>query len=502
MATMAPGLAVVDHKFHLRYVTRSHMFMVTFTDYPPGPLVAILLALLIQLVVPALCRKLAVLVGAPTRSRRELVTQAFYFTFLFIELVLVTSISAGIFATISDIINNPVSIPNTLATNLPKAANYFFNYLIIQALAFSGSLLFQYLRVLFITLIWPWFTQTPRQEAWLQITIPHQMWANVFCIWTNFAAIGLIYSIIAPLMLIFISAVFCLFWIAYRHNYYYVQRNKVDTHGHLFYQALSQLLTGVYVLEIALIGLFFLVRDEQNNVACTPQAIIMIVAVCLTAAYHYVLETTMKPLYELLPVTLEDKAAEEERKRFAAMTDGAHDPRDEGEGPIESARPSIEKPGQRDEVPRDRAPERGIVSTAANARRMMLRVQQRMEARLEATHFQAPLRAGTSRKMEVADELGASIARFPDELADLSPQERHAEVRAAYQDPVTREPAPVIWIPQDAAGCSEDSIERAKKYGKYLQYSNAGAYLTKKGKCEITQPAPDVRSDWLLDWVL
>jgi hypothetical protein len=127
------------------------------------------------LVVPALCRKLAVLVGTPTRSRRELVTQGFYFTFLFIELVLVTSISSGLIATISLIAENPASVATTLATDLPKAANYFFNYLIIQALGFSGSVLFQYLRLLFITLIWPWFTQTPREEAWLQTTIPHQM---------------------------------------------------------------------------------------------------------------------------------------------------------------------------------------------------------------------------------------------------------------------------------------------------------------------------------------
>ena len=152
---------------------------------------AILLALLIQLVVPALCRKLAVLVGCPTRSRREIVTQRFYFAFLFIELVLVTSISSGIFATISNIINNPTTITTTLATDLPKAANYFFNYLVIQALGFSGSVLCQYLRLLYITTIWPWFTQTPRQEAWLQTTIPHQMWGNVYPMFTNFAAIGM-----------------------------------------------------------------------------------------------------------------------------------------------------------------------------------------------------------------------------------------------------------------------------------------------------------------------
>ena len=113
--------------------------------------------------------------GCPTRSKREVVTQNFYFTFLFIELVLVTSISSGIVAVIPTIVSNPANIPTVLAKNLPKAANYFFNYIIIQSLGFSGSVLFQYLRLLYITTIWPWFTQTPRQEAWLQTTIPHQV---------------------------------------------------------------------------------------------------------------------------------------------------------------------------------------------------------------------------------------------------------------------------------------------------------------------------------------
>lgn len=113
--------------------------------------------------------------GTPTRSKREVVAQDFYFTFLFIELVLVTAISSGIVNVIPQIVHNPINVPTILATNLPKSANYFFNYLVVQALGFSGSVLFQYLRLLYITTIWPWFTQTPRQEAWLQTTIPHQV---------------------------------------------------------------------------------------------------------------------------------------------------------------------------------------------------------------------------------------------------------------------------------------------------------------------------------------
>ena len=113
--------------------------------------------------------------GTPTRSKREVVTQNFYFIFLLIELVLLTGIASGAVTVVPLIAKDPVSIPNVLATNLPKSANHFINYLVVQALGFSGSVLFQYLRILYITTIWPWLSQTPRQEAWLQMTIPHQV---------------------------------------------------------------------------------------------------------------------------------------------------------------------------------------------------------------------------------------------------------------------------------------------------------------------------------------
>lgn len=114
---------------------------------------------------------------------------------------------------------------------------------------------------------------------------------------------------------------FFLFSVAYRHNYYYVQRNKVDTHGLLFNNALSQLFAGLYILEVALIGLFFLVRDTQDNVACTPQAAIMIVVLILTATFHFVMEQYLQPLYEFLPVALEDSAVDAERQRFLVHND-------------------------------------------------------------------------------------------------------------------------------------------------------------------------------------
>lgn len=165
--------------------------------------------------------------GAPTRSKREVITQHFYFTFLFIELVLLTAVASSIINIIPKILNNPISIPTILATNIPTSANYFFNYLIIQSLGFSGSVLFQYLRILYITTIWPvrilaqhWPTlellnpissivvhanasrrsvaannhpASSRSNKTLSFykSSPWQMWGNVYSLFTNFAVIGM-----------------------------------------------------------------------------------------------------------------------------------------------------------------------------------------------------------------------------------------------------------------------------------------------------------------------
>ena len=304
--------------------------------------------------------------------------------------------------------------------------------------------------------------------------------------------LGLIYCVISPLMLIFVSITFTLFWVAYRHNYYYVQRNKVDTYGLLFNNAMSQLFAGIYVLEVSLIGLFFLVRDSKDLPACSPQAIIMIVALILTAIFQFVMEQYLRPLYEFLPVSLEDSAVEAEQ-RLSLLRDNNADLSNLNEDQISGD--AVESSAAKLEAMPN-------VVTAANARSTLSRLKAETAAKVSRLQARLPEAIDKSRRRQIADQLGAAIAGYPDELTDLTAEEREAELRAAFQDPVTREPAPVIWLPQDTLGCSEDAIQQVQGYGKLLQYSNAGAYLTRRGKCEIVQPAPDVRADWLLDWAL
>ena len=316
-----------------------------------------------------------------------------------------------------------------------------------------------------------------------------QMWGNVYSLFTNFAVIGmssffrkqipdckvlihqsggeqglkslllkyscggsltystgLIFSVISPLMLIFVSITFCLFWVAYRHNYYFVQRNKVDTHGLLFNNAISQLFAGIYVMEIALIGLFLLVRDSQNNVACKSQAIIMIVALILTAVFHFTMEQHLMPLYEFLPVTLEDSAVAAERRLLLRHHD-SRPSQDEGSGESKDITTSKMSPTETldDQTLNHKLP-RSMTANADLARKAMSKLRKETAARVADIQAHLPEPIDVSRRREVADQLAAAIAGYPDELTDLTPEERQAQLKAAFQDPVTREPAPIIWV--------------------------------------------------------
>ena len=208
---------------------------------------------------------------------------------------------------------------------------------------------------------------------------------------------------------------FSLFWVAYRHNYYYVQRNKVDTHGLLFNNAFSQLFAGLYVLEVALIGLFFLVRDTQDNVACTPQAAIMIVVLILTAVFHIVMEHHLRPLYEFLPVALEDSAVDAERQRFLVHNDNEPSYGERGGSrDIELSEMNAVTMLDGSNAPTKKKASRvqmtNMSATAFHARNALSKLKKETAARITDIHAHVPEIIDRSRRQEVADRLAATIA--------------------------------------------------------------------------------------------
>lgn len=151
----------------------------------PQALLGLLLVLL-----PIILRLLAKTQGDHTGMAVELSVQQYYFAFLFVQVFLVVSISSGITTVIQQISNSPQSIPSILAENLPKASNYFFSYLLLQALSTSAGALVQVTALLEWFVLAPLMDSTARQKWRRQTKLPDMQWGTFFPVYTNFACIG------------------------------------------------------------------------------------------------------------------------------------------------------------------------------------------------------------------------------------------------------------------------------------------------------------------------
>lgn len=491
-------------------------------------LVPPLLLLIILLLVPMIFRALIQQQGVPTRTLRELGLQKWYFAFLFIQVFLIVSITNGITQFIQAIATNPTGIPEALAQNLPSAANYFYSYLAVQALGNSAGALLQ-TGTLFFWFVWAsMFDKTARDKWQRQTGLSTVEWGSFFPLFTNFAVIGIIYSIIAPLILVFMIFIFSLFWIVYRFNVLYVNASTGDTGGRLFPVAINQLFTGLYFLELCLIGLFFTLTNDSF-----PQAIIMIVMLVATVAYQVLLNMAFEPFYQYLPITLEDEAVMRDEQFARAQAsrfghhDDAQDSRDFEESLAEKEKEEQRLDQEAEELERrqieqhrqnggsvvERSPLSHQTSPVADDGSPAWHQRARQpftpnalrkvgpEAIARLRYLADGKQKGDRHDLEGQKSVGDILyGGFADDLEELAPEDRDLLVRYAFQHSALRARRPVVWIPRDKLGVSDDEIRRAKRMSTVtidseektmIWMSNDGTALDHKGRVVFRKSPPD-----------
>lgn len=460
------------------YLTETFHWLAWLNDLPDevigvikGVLPPLFLGILMA-VLPIILRIFARIQGAHTGMAIEKSVQGMYFAFLFVQVFLVVSISSGITTVVERILKEPYNVPAILAENLPKASNFFFSYLLLQAFTVSAGALLQIATLAINFLLAPILDTTAREKFTRTTTLTEIKWGTFFPVYTNLACIGIVYSVISPLILIFNMITFSLFWLVYRYNLLFVVNFKLDTGGLLFPRALNQLFTGIYIMEICLIGLFFLVRDSDNSVACAPQGIIMIVVTVLTVLYHLTMRQAFGPLITYMPLTLEDDAALrdeefakkkslEHRKNLVAeekpgddLNDvlAAKERADLHPGSIELS--TISTP---DSPPRGRSPSPSH-PTIHNP---------------EAGHHHTkhvtqadPPKGYDGNILDSGEQQLTLFADIADEIEDLTPDERDALVARAFQHPAQRAKRPAVWIPNDELGVGRDEIHRTGRMSR------------------------------------
>ncbi|KAI5919916.1 hypothetical protein F4810DRAFT_685546 [Camillea tinctor] len=477
-----------------------------------GVLPAILLAILLWLV-PIIMDFLAGLKGAKTGTQKNETVQKFYFSFLFVQVFLIVSLSSSAISTLEGVLNDPTSVADVLANSLPSASNYFFSYMILQALSASSGTLLQIGALINWYIVAKALNSTARNKWKTNTTLPDVKWGTYFPVYTNFACIALIYSVIAPIISIFAIITFSLLWVANRYSMIYVNRLTIDTGGVLYPRAINQTFTGLYVMEICLIGLFFLVIDDKGVHSCTPQAIIMIIATILTVIYQWLLNISFGPLLRYLPITFEDEAVLRDEafqraqdRRFGIVDDDDDDDDDhesldkEGlsshrrnAGPSTSMDSTREKTGRGNKIA-NIMPVRGIKHAGTWAARGGKSTYDFTFGKAEhgLKNMNKYREERRQKDLEAQRAIGEALyGGFHDEIEDLTPEERDRLVHVAFTHSALRARRPTVWIPRDDIGVSDDEIRRTQEFSEHIWISNEGTALDSKVRVVYGRAPPD-----------
>lgn len=233
------------------------------------------------------------------------------------------------------------------------------------------------------------------------------------------------YSIIAPLILGFATIGFALIYLAVRYNSFYVLTNNIDTKGAAYAKVLQQLMTGVYLSEVCLIGLFAI------NTAPGP-IVLMAVFLGATIIYHILMRQALKPLMVYLPDDMEN---EDRISMFSNSDHKSYDAAKAGVPPSEAQPVAAKK----------------------------LSVK---KAGLFGRIFDI-------RRFKSFNNVKSLIPNY------APPQCAAEDAEQAYFDPAITSPVPKLWVARDEMGISRKEVMDTRDV---VPISDTYAWFNEKGK--------------------
>ncbi|RMD41417.1 hypothetical protein DV735_g3677, partial [Chaetothyriales sp. CBS 134920] len=231
----------------------------------------------------------------PTTVEAENLVQTWYMAFQIIQVFLLTTFSSGAAALAQKIANDPTSLPQRLAKNLPTASSFYLSYFIVQGVGTAPKDVLD-LSDLLTYLFSSWlFDRTPRQKYVRGTWIKGIGWGAKYPKFANFGVIALAYACISPLVLGFAAVGLVLFYASTKYNLLYRVQVKVEPRGNSYSQALKHLMAGVYLAELCLLG-FCTLKEATGPV------VLMIALVISTAVYQFTVDQYLDPLEKFLPL--------------------------------------------------------------------------------------------------------------------------------------------------------------------------------------------------------
>jgi hypothetical protein len=384
----------------------------------------------------------AKLAGYVTLSQVELQTQSWYFAFQVIQVFLITTFAGAATTVIKTVKDDPSQVLTLLSENLPKASNVYISYFILFGLSAAASTLLNiggFVGIVLLGKILP--GKTPRKIFQKLTTLAAPMWGSEFPKWVNLGVIALSYSCIAPLVLGFSTVGLSLIYIAFRYNFLYTYETNIDTKGAAYQRALSQLITGVYLSEGCLIGLFA-IATGKNRAALGP-LIIEVILFVSTILFHVILRKAI--VHHEARIAYADPVATPHQNQL-----------ENGHGQVDGAG-----------LPAEKGP------LATNGRSPV--------AEPKPTRIPGFIH----RILNPESSSTATLSGQLDQYYHTPQQPLPVDIaKRAYFNPAITSPTPVLWIVRDEMGISAREVRDTTKAVPGLVITDEQATFNEKNKIE------------------
>ncbi|BAT99068.1 hypothetical protein LR48_Vigan06g122000 [Vigna angularis] len=238
-----------------------------FSQIVTGYLPSLILQLFLKVVPPAM-KFLSSIQGYISHSDIEMSAsrKVLWFT---VWNVFFASVFSGSILSMLQAILDPKNIPGKLAVAVPAQASFFITYVVTQGWTSVSSELFRVIPFLFCR-ITRLFT-SPDDDEFEVPSIPyHKDIPRVLF----FGLLGVTYFFLAPLILPFLLAYFCLAYIIYRNQFINVYAPKYDTAGKFWPIIHNSMIFSLVLMQIIAVGIFALKKLSMASTLTMPLPIL------------------------------------------------------------------------------------------------------------------------------------------------------------------------------------------------------------------------------------
>ncbi|TPX43316.1 hypothetical protein SeMB42_g04777 [Synchytrium endobioticum] len=274
ISALANISAVIPIVPWLSFLTKSELAVGVFQSLVPPILLSLLLFL-----GPLCFRFLAQFEGVVSKVDVTISVADRFFALLILNVFLIITLTGGALQSYSSIINNPISIIDTLAERVPATSTFFTSYVLLRGFLGGGLELIQAFTLIQKWIIPKFMQETPRTlDDRRRTHVPDMDMLIPFT--TLVFDLGVIFSTVAPIMPLATLAYFCVTNLIFRNNFLTIYKSH-DTGGLLFPHAVRHAYAGVILFQLTVLGIFALKQAFY-------QTIIMVVL--LVASIVWIIE--------------------------------------------------------------------------------------------------------------------------------------------------------------------------------------------------------------------